>query len=908
MKPRILNGEESMITIIITQEKDKSMYTKILLIFIIFLLSSCSQITSEQYEMKSFFIKQNHGSTDALTEAYVAEYPALGDYLSSGAPPQKVVDWATSIAETPQYSSIIASSFASPSIFFADTSTCGPSDTPYPVNYIYNEDPSSEFVCYKVIDCSATMISPNILITAGHCPCIGFGLAHDSDLPIAVAPDGESDAARALFRSYTLLGIPSTTDYYNTFTHPWYFSDEYFFCKTIYTGWSGFTYSTSTGRPTCSDKSHDIAFLWCYDNENGESPGDKYGFVDYHVDFYNELKISNRKIISRGYPLPPRLPHEPMWVVPKVSEVNLYSIWQNPIYRFNYWNKYNSDPMYSYASTVWNSDNAWPICNYIHNYSWCELNISSPYDVWTDTGSRFTLNDYYLFYGHKLISEGISHYNNLIESSFPYIYTYYNDHYRIYKTHGGSGSPVFSIDGKLVSGPSLTAGVASEYDSENRGYEDLYYPMYWGDPSTRSKSNNLRWLLFGSNVSTETSPYVFDKDMDYIFDLIEGSDTGSIGNAYQNNKIKIRSTYYLPLHDWHTKRSIWNTDHYGSLLWEGYNKPIKYVALTKSAKRIPFGVVRSYENGRWTWVENPLPPPPSIRIYTPPPKERNLYTNTGFTQDVELEPNTLYGITVKYINTCNPSPDIIDYHHTYFELEGIPTSLPNTDEMIASFFTFFISTDSTLYHPIEFKREGYGQTLIEDIVMQKVEIIDGYRKKISYTFDNWDEREIWLTHNYPTISSEWKQSMFWNVKRDDEVGWAAVLLSTNEPRYSNNLSTFYAPLEREHDYLICADYSSTRIGPPGGHSDDTGVKIEILNANNLTMGASSNRIDKSQVGYIKSVTAGGDHYYYDWKHWCVDMHTHDIDADSFLLLFTRETTDAPHVLIDNLTIEEMPPD
>ncbi len=793
-------------------------------------------------------IRQLHGRTSDLTEDYLSRFPALSDYDSE--PDKIIADIVTSEARDIDYSEMYLRSFASPSLFFADITDCEEdalSDT-----YIYKLDIDEDPECYRISECSGVMISPNILMTAGHCPCLGFGFAAHEGLSI-----DERDSrrvARVLFRSY----INNEKRLYSTVdrSDPANYVDEYFDCVPIFEGWTEFDPDASP--ITCENKPIDLSYFWCYDDGGGEAPGDKYGFVDYEVDHFQNLVLDRRRIITQGYP------RADGWMDPPPDPDELfYSIWQNPFYVDNYWNKENPD----YVND-WNRDNAWPLCNYIHrphlcNASWDPFNIFSP-----SHSADLKEHDYYLFYGHKLISEGTHYAGTTLE-----------DTYLTYKTHGGSGSPMFGRGGKLVSGPTLSVPHVTLRDHPNAGMENR------DPPSTRLVHDSLQKILFHSRLSS-------DEDQNFLIDLVEEPlDAIIAGAVTPNTHLAARDTYFLPLHDWHVRRGVWNTDNRGSLFWDGAYRPREFLWPTDSIAKVPFGVVSSRKFGSIRFVGDGSG---GFRLeYIPPDDEVNLYTESDA---VPLEPETEYGVVVKYIDTYNPFTILTSSIGTYVGIGAERHKLFFNGLTTPTYDTVYVTTGHTADNSLEVVRRGLGQTMVENISIQKLPMVfddvTGVAGKVmSFTFDNWDEREIWRTFDD-------KHTMFWNVSRQHGLSWAAVLLAAYNPTNTKNLTTYYLPFRDGRDYQICMELTSNRDGPIDTQSNDISVVVELRDANDTSRIISSDIIDESEVGYL-------DNNWFIWTHNCVELSTSNASAQSYMLIVRRGRFALPEVLIDSLEIVEL---
>ena len=180
----------------------------------------------------------------------------------------------------------------------------------YPVSILYRQ-PSAAFVLrsYAAPDvggCSGTMIGPRTLMTAAHC----------------------SGADKSIkFRLYASYGGLAAS--YSGVRLP----EEVFTCKYL----------------THAYPDMDLILFDCAPNEKGESPGDKYGYLDFDVKYGPNGKVDfaqqARQHLAPGD--------------------KLYSIWANPVDSLGgIWHMLFSDgAIASNSSNVWsNPDPARPAC------------------------------------------------------------------------------------------------------------------------------------------------------------------------------------------------------------------------------------------------------------------------------------------------------------------------------------------------------------------------------------------------------------------------------------------------------------------------------------------------------------------------------------------------------------------
>lgn len=741
----------------------------------------CETIEPSNVGETSFPIKQLHGR-----EADLAEFPNLSDYDTEPAD-KIIVDMVTSEHMDIDYSGMFLRSFASPALFFSDITPCLSSTGAYELPY---EDYPE---CYKIIDCSGIMISPNILMTAGHCTCLGFGFANDQGLPVYDDPM-VNRTAKVIFRSYINLGREFAT--FIDSTDPLNYQDEVFNCYPFYEGWRDF----NPGTQYCDIRDLDVSFIWCENNEDGVAPGEKYGFVDYEIDHFRKFWDPGDILITEGYPS-----GFPTYFFPLNPNELYYSLWQNPFYMDIYWN---------------------------------------PANTWPPFGSG---DDYFLFYGHKLISEGTSfeqHDNH--------------DYYMIYAQHGGSGSGLFSRRNKLISG-SGTNPTGLE-DDENAGLESL-----WDGPYTRRIHLSIKALLDN-----------FDDDDDYIFDFMSEE-----GGDFANIDLGPSHYYYLPLHDWHVRRGLWETDNLGSLFWNGAITPFDFIRGVSSVKfKVPFGVVKSRDLGYWRLVCDFRPFVCYIDYVLPPP-ELCL-----FTDGVPFDADSEYGIVVKFLKTFS-----IADGETLVNIGNSIDERPLEEEGLfnPTYNTLFIRTTSLSDSNLIIKQLGAGLTFIENVSVFKVNNSSEY----DFTFNNWDEREIWRTW-------DGKSSEFWPWQEvggiSPDVGWAAVLLPTTLPGTMKNLTTYYIPFKSGMHYNISFESTSNRTN----YWQEAGITFELRNANDRSELIDSASVDSYDVGYLD-----GD--YFIWTDNSVELYAEDIpgtENDSYLLVIRRSQGGLRTIYIDNIKINE----
>lgn len=770
-----------------------------------------------------FDLKQMHGRMGDLDSAYLAEYTALEDYLSEPAD-KVVVEMVTDEFLDIDYAGNAMRSFASPALYFADITPCMDFEA-----YHYTREEHIE--CYEIIDCSGVMISPNILMTAGHCPCYGFGIADDKGLP------REGRVAKAVFRSYVNLG--SEYGVSQNITNPTNFVDEVFDCTPVFEGYRD--YIPGSGGD-CVHEDLDIAFMWCENNEYGIAPGNKYGFVDYEVDHWHKLRADGRRIITNAYPAPGFT-----ILLPPPPDELLYSIWQNPFYiDKNFGDPVKEKPVYSNPSNTW-----------------------------------LLPDDYYNFYGNKLLSEGTMYTRD--HPSFP---SYQFDFFKIYATHGGSGSPILSRSHKLVAASTTNK---DDYimipgqdwcDEDNRGMEST------DCPGTRRISPSLRWI-FDDAVG-------LDSDDNFVLDLMEpGEDNANIA-------LNASDFYFLPLHDWWVRRGVWKTANLGSLFWNGARTPFPRIRPSGGLIRTktPFGVLRATQIwGRFEFVFNPDTGRMEL-VFIPPTAETNVYTDPWM---VPMDTDSEYAVVVKYVPVYRtPGVGILPASNTimgvgstdsqYRQMSGIPYEV--------KYSTFFVNTfglpPDECY--INFKQKGAGLTLVENVSLSKITASDDLASKIigRFDFNNWDDREIWRTY-------DGKVPLFTPVKEypneESQIGWAAVLLPTlGNTTTQKNLTTFYIPLRWDKTYRVSFNSTSNREDTVS----EAGVTIEIRKANDIDAGVvSSASVDSAFVGYRPNG-------YYHWETNTVTLDTHTEDPNnSYYLVVRRTSTGFHNILIDNIVIEEL---
>ena len=143
------------------------------------------------------------------------------------------------------------------------------------VFYMYNTDAMVTLNSYAVATvtsqstsnwpgttCTGTMVGPNVMLTAAHC---------------------HGDRKTAMFRAY-VTDTEKLTDSFD--------------CDYLQHTWP----------------ENDFSIHWCFSNNAGENPGDKWGYVDYELDILPNGRVNHNR--SRDF---------------VQVDNDIYSIWQNPI-------------------------------------------------------------------------------------------------------------------------------------------------------------------------------------------------------------------------------------------------------------------------------------------------------------------------------------------------------------------------------------------------------------------------------------------------------------------------------------------------------------------------------------------------------------------------------------------------
>ena len=115
---------------------------------------------------------------------------------------------------------------------------------------------------FPPVSCTGTMVGPNVMLSASHC---------------------HGDRKTAVFRAYVSENDQRT---------------ESFNCDYLFHTWP----------------ETDISVHWCFANNAGENPGDKWGYVDYELDILPNGQVNHNR--SRDFVQP---------------DDDIYSIWWNPI-------------------------------------------------------------------------------------------------------------------------------------------------------------------------------------------------------------------------------------------------------------------------------------------------------------------------------------------------------------------------------------------------------------------------------------------------------------------------------------------------------------------------------------------------------------------------------------------------